>query len=128
LKVTEILLRVRRKKKECVMEFRVSVGFYFERRTQIRSVSKQIEPVLWKIFGTKRGEGAGISQSVQRLGYGLDGRRSVPGGSFYLRHSVQTASGAHIASCPIGTGGGEGSYSGGKSDHSPPSSAEIKNA
>jgi hypothetical protein len=42
---------------------------------------------------------------------------------------VQTGSGAHPASCPMGTGG---SFPGGKArpgryaDHSPPSSAEIK--
>jgi hypothetical protein len=43
---------------------------------------------------------------------------------------VQTGSGAHPASCPVGT---EGSFPGGKvqpgrdADHSPPSSAEVKN-
>jgi hypothetical protein len=43
---------------------------------------------------------------------------------------VQTGSGAHPASCPIGTGG---NFPGGKArpgrdtDHSPPSSAEVKN-
>jgi hypothetical protein len=44
---------------------------------------------------------------------------------------VQTDSGAHPASCPMGTGG---PFPGGKArpgrdaDHSPPSSAEVKNA
>jgi hypothetical protein len=43
---------------------------------------------------------------------------------------VETGSGAHPASCTIGTGG---PFSGGKSqlerdaDHSPPSNAEVKN-
>jgi hypothetical protein len=42
---------------------------------------------------------------------------------------VQTGSGTHSASCPVGTGG---SFPGGKArpgrdaDHSPPSSAEVK--
>jgi hypothetical protein len=43
---------------------------------------------------------------------------------------IQTGSGAHPASCPMGT---MGSFAGGKvwlgrdADHSPPSSAEVKN-
>jgi hypothetical protein len=49
-------------------------------------------------------------------------------GNFSLRHRVQTGSGAHPVSYPMGTGG---SFSGVKrprreSDHSPPSSAYIK--
>jgi hypothetical protein len=49
---------------------------------------------------------------------------------FSFRPCVQTASGAHPASYPLGTGG---SFPGGKArpgrdaDHSPPSSAEVKN-
>jgi hypothetical protein len=48
---------------------------------------------------------------------------------FSLHHRVQTGSGAHPASYPMGT---EGSFSGIKrpgreTDHSPPSSAEVKN-
>jgi hypothetical protein len=68
-------------------------------------------------------------------GYGLDDRRSrvrVPAGAgnFSLHHRVQIGSGAHPASYPMGT---RGSYPGGKAagreaDHSPPSSAEVKNA
>jgi len=42
------------------------------------------------------------------VGYGLDGRSSIPGRgkdeSFSLRHRVLTASGAHPASYPMGTG------------------------
>jgi hypothetical protein len=45
----------------------------------------------------------------------LDGRGSFPyrgnDGTFLLRHLVQTGSGAHPASCPVGT---RGSFSGGK--------------
>jgi hypothetical protein len=46
-----------------------------------------------------------------------------------VNNTVQTGSGAHPASCPMGTGG---SFAGGKvrperdADHSPPSSAEVK--
>jgi hypothetical protein len=67
--------------------------------------------------------------------YGLDDRvigvRS-PGGAkdFSSILCVQTGSGAHPASCPMGTGG---PFPGGKArpgrgaDHSPPSSAEVVN-
>jgi hypothetical protein len=44
--------------------------------------------------------------------------------------SVQTGSGAHPASCTIGTGGpfsGGKAQSGREADHSPPSSAEVVN-
>jgi hypothetical protein len=49
-------------------------------------------------------------------------------GNFSLHHSVQTASGAHPASYPMGT---RCSFPGVKwpgreADHSPPSSAEVK--
>jgi hypothetical protein len=43
---------------------------------------------------------------------------------------VQTGSGAHPASCPMGTGGpfpGAQARPGRDADHSPPSSAEVKN-
>jgi hypothetical protein len=43
---------------------------------------------------------------------------------------VQTGSGAHPASCPMGTGGpfpGAKARPGRGADHSPPSSAEVKN-
>jgi hypothetical protein len=48
---------------------------------------------------------------------------------FSLLYSIQTDSGAHSASCPVGNGG---SFPGVKrpgreADHSPPSSAEVKN-
>jgi hypothetical protein len=68
------------------------------------------------------------------LGYGLDdggSRVRLPAGagnSFH--HRVQTGSGVHPASYLTGT---SGSFPGGKAagheaDHSPPSSAEVKNA
>jgi hypothetical protein len=67
--------------------------------------------------------------------YGLDDRaievRSPTGAEdFSSSPCVQTGSGAHPASYPVGTGG---SFPGGKArpgrdaDHSPPSSAEVKN-
>jgi hypothetical protein len=66
--------------------------------------------------------------------YGLDDRaievRSPTGADFSSSPCIQTGSGAHSASYPIGTGG---SFPGGKArprrdaDHSPPSSAEVKN-
>jgi hypothetical protein len=64
-------------------------------------------------------------------GYGLGDREvgvRVPVGSRILTSIVQTGSGAHPASYPMGTGG---SSSGVKlqrreADHSPPTSAEVK--
>jgi hypothetical protein len=67
--------------------------------------------------------------------YGLDDRaigiRSSAGTKdFSSSLCVQTGSGAHPASCTMGTGG---AFPGGKSrpgrnaDHSPPSSAEVRN-
>jgi hypothetical protein len=66
--------------------------------------------------------------------YGLDDRtievRSPTEADFSSSSCVQTGSGAHPASCPMGT---RGSFPGGKArpgrdaDHSPPSSAEVKN-
>jgi hypothetical protein len=64
--------------------------------------------------------------------YGLDDRGSIPdrGRGFSSGPCVQTGSGVHPASCTMGTGG---SFPGGKArpgrdaDHSPPSSAEVKN-
>jgi len=49
-------------------------------------------------------------------------------GNFSLRHRVQTASGAHPASYPVGTGGSQGvKRPAREADHSSPSSAEVKN-
>jgi hypothetical protein len=69
------------------------------------------------------------------LGYGLDDRGSrvrfpTRAGNFSLHHCVQNGSGAHPVSYPMGTGG---SFLGVKrpgreADHSPSSSAEVKNA
>jgi hypothetical protein len=74
--------------------------------------------------------GAAVAQSVSD--YGLDDRGSIPDRAedFSSSPCVQTGSGAHAASYPMGTGG---SFPGGKArpgrdaDHSPPSTAEVKN-
>jgi hypothetical protein len=57
------------------------------------------------------------------------GRVTVGTGNFSLHHRVQTGSGAHPASYPMGT---RNSFlrvkrPGRETDHSPPSSAEVKN-
>jgi hypothetical protein len=39
------------------------------------------------------------------MGYGLDGRVSIPGRDVSLLHNGQTDFGTHPASYPIGTGG-----------------------
>jgi hypothetical protein len=64
--------------------------------------------------------------------YGLDDRGSIPteAQDFNSSLCIQTGSGAHPAYYPMGTGG---PFPGGKArpgrdaDHSPPSSAEVKN-
>jgi hypothetical protein len=67
------------------------------------------------------------------LGYGLKDRGSrvrfpAGAGNFSLHHCVQNGSGAHPASCPMGTGvlslGVK--RSGREADHSYPSSTEVK--
>jgi hypothetical protein len=68
------------------------------------------------------------------LGYGLDDRGSrvwfpAGAGNFSLHHRFQNGHGAHPASYPMGT---KGAFSlgvkrpGSEADHSPPSSAEVK--
>jgi hypothetical protein len=68
-------------------------------------------------------------------GYGLDNRafegRSPAGArDFSCNLCVQTGSGAHPASCTLGTGGplpGGKARPGRDADHSPPSSAKVVN-
>jgi hypothetical protein len=82
--------------------------------------------ILWE-YGS-RDSSVGIA-----LGHGLDDRCSrvrfpTGAGNFSLHHRVQNGSGAHPASCPMGT---RGSFPGVKrpereADHSLPSSAEVK--
>jgi hypothetical protein len=64
-------------------------------------------------------------------GYGLDdwmiGVRFMAGaGSFSLHHLVQTGSGAHPASCQMGALSLGAKRLVREADHSPPSTAEIK--
>jgi hypothetical protein len=67
------------------------------------------------------------------LGYKLDGQGSrvqflVGAGNFSLHHLVQNSSGAHSASYPPGALSLGIKRPGREADHSPPSSAEVKNA
>jgi hypothetical protein len=57
------------------------------------------------------------------IGYGLDGPGSIPCRGKICLHSIQTSSGAHPASYPMGT---RGEFPGGEADYSPTSSAEVK--
>jgi hypothetical protein len=70
-----------------------------------------------------------VAQSVYKIGHGLDHRGSILGsgnyGIFSLRHRIQTCSEAHPASFKMGSGG---FHAGGKANHTPPSSAKIKEA
>jgi hypothetical protein len=75
---------------------------------------------------------AAVAQSVQWLttDWTTGVRSPTDEVDFSSSLCVQTGSGAHPASCPMGTGG---SFPGGKArpgrdaDHLPPSSAEVKN-
>jgi hypothetical protein len=74
---------------------------------------------------------ARVAQSVQCLttDWTAEVRSQTEAEDFSSNLCVQTGSGAHPASCTVGTGG---SFPGGKArpgrdaDHSPPSSAEVK--
>jgi hypothetical protein len=76
-------------------------------------------------------KGARVAQSVQCLTMDWTTRVRSPteAEDFSSSFCVQTGSGTHPASCPMGTGdtspGGKGRP--GHDDHSPPSSAEVKN-
>jgi hypothetical protein len=69
-------------------------------------------------------ESGELSRYSDRLGAGRPGFDSRLGEDFSFLHSVQTGSGVHPAPYRMGTGD---SFPGGKADHSPPSSAEVKN-
>jgi hypothetical protein len=68
--------------------------------------------------------GAGAAQSVQCLTTGWKTGVRSPAEDFSSSFYVQTGSGAHPASCTMGTGGK--ARLGRDADHSPSSSAEIK--
>jgi hypothetical protein len=86
------------------------------------------------IFSLHSFFGAGIAQSLSRLGYGLGGRGvgvrfPAEARDFCLLHNVQTGSGAHPASYAMDTGD---SFLGGKSERREADlkhlySAEVKN-
>jgi hypothetical protein len=67
--------------------------------------------------------------------YGLDDlaiqvRSPAEAKGFSSKFRLQTSSGAHPASCTLGTGGpflGDKARPGSDTDHSPPSSAEVVN-
>jgi hypothetical protein len=63
------------------------------------------------------------------MDHGLGGFDSRQGQDPSLLHSVQTDSGAHTASYPVGTGGDFRGLKrpGSEADHSPPSSTKVKN-
>jgi hypothetical protein len=79
--------------------------------------------------------GSRVSSGSIVSDYGLDDRaigvRSpAAANDFSSSFCVQTGSGAHPASCTMGTGGpfpGGKARPGRESDHSPPSSAEVEN-
>jgi hypothetical protein len=79
--------------------------------------------LLWE----RRDSSVGIA-----TGYGVVGPGSIPGNARFFSHlhSVQTGSGAHPASSPTCTGSPFPwgvKQQGRETDHSPPSSAEVKN-
>jgi hypothetical protein len=63
---------------------------------------------------------------ITRLGAGVHGFCSWQGQNLYLLHSVQTDSGAHAASYPVGTGV-RIKWSERETDHSPLFSSEVSN-
>jgi hypothetical protein len=97
---------------------------------QFREVKAVERGQSWPILGYYPGNWW-LSRYSDWLGAARsDVRGSIPGGvrNVSLRHRVQTGSWAHPASYPMGT---RVSFSGGKwpgreADHSPPSSAEVK--
>jgi hypothetical protein len=97
-----------------------------------RAVGNGYKFLMLKI---NHGKGTASDSSVGiALGYGLDDRGSrVPfpavAGNFSLHHSVQNGSGAHPASYPMSARGFSLRVKrpGREADHSPLSSAEVKN-
>jgi hypothetical protein len=75
-------------------------------------------------------EGAWVAQSSLTTDWTTGVRSPTEAEDYSSILCVQTGSGAHPSSCPMGTGG---PFSGGKArpgrdaDHSPSSSAEVKN-
>jgi hypothetical protein len=92
-------------------------------------------PKITYIIYTTHWKGLIILDSVVGIatGCGLDGRgvgvRVQVGQDFSPLHVIHTRSGAHPASYPMGSGGSfpEVKRPGREADHSPPTSAEVKN-
>jgi len=76
--------------------------------TLLRNVSSCTSITHVCFIVRKNVQGAGVAQSVQRLGYGLDDRCSIHGRgnyeTFSLCHRFQTGSDIHPTSHPMGTG------------------------
>jgi hypothetical protein len=110
---------------------------YIEQNTK-KGILCSSQSAVWLVFqqdvsGTKYAKSRVTVREY--IFYGLDDRGfrvrfPARAGNFSLHYCVQNGSGAHPASYPMGT---RGSFPGVKRpehevDHSPPSSAEIKNA
>jgi hypothetical protein len=99
--------------------------------TKISSVKYYLQLVSFKCSRLSSDSSVGTA-----TGYGQDDRGSrvrfpAQAGNCSLHHRVQTGSGAHPASYPIGTGGDlclEVKRAECEADHSPPSNAEVENA
>jgi hypothetical protein len=77
--------------------------------TCVKCVILKLEPRLCGVFVVILWHLVGLDCSIGIvMGYGLDGRDSIPGRdktfSLFL-HNVQTGSGVHPISYPMGTGG-----------------------
>jgi hypothetical protein len=96
---------------------------FHNRNSKIAIVAK----LLGQIYSCSRGI---FKRWPRAMGWVIRVWIPVGAGNYTSHHCVQTSSGAHPASYPTGT---RGSFPGGKAvgreaDHSPPSSAEVKNA
>jgi hypothetical protein len=95
------------------------------------SVICKLSLAVWKEFKFYICSNIGSSVSVVS-DYRLDDQDSIPAEAKDLSSSicVQTGSGAHPASCTMGTGAlfpGAKAWPGRDADYSPPSSAEVEN-
>jgi hypothetical protein len=101
-------------------------------RHRHRDTGKKVPYEFYFLLILRRSQGSSGSIVSD---YGLDDRaievRSPAGAKdFSFSLCIQTGSGAHPASCTMGTGGpfpGDKARSGRDADHSPPSSAEVEN-
>jgi hypothetical protein len=101
---------------------------YCQKDYVLSELEYPVTKCLNKQIGSRVSSGSIVSD------YGLDDRaigvRSPAEAKDFSSICVQTCSGAHPASCPMGTGGpfpGVKARPGRDADHSPPSSAEVVN-